>query len=44
MFCYSSEHGPGSQFALCDASVRYISETIESRIGSLSDAGTWGTF
>ncbi|MDZ4818272.1 MAG: DUF1559 domain-containing protein [Planctomycetota bacterium] len=43
-FCYSSEHGPGSQFAMCDGSVRFVSETIESRIGNLSDAGTWGMF
>jgi prepilin-type N-terminal cleavage/methylation domain-containing protein len=43
-FCYSSEHGAGAQFAMCDASVRYISETIESRIGSLTNAATWGIF
>jgi prepilin-type N-terminal cleavage/methylation domain-containing protein len=44
IFCYSSEHGPGSLFAMCDASVRYVSETIDSRIGSLANAATWGIF
>jgi prepilin-type processing-associated H-X9-DG protein len=43
-FSYSSEHGRGAQFAMCDGSVRYVSETIDSRIGDLANSATWGTY
>jgi hypothetical protein len=37
---YSSLH-PGAQFAFCNGSVRFISETIESRDGEGAAMGTF---
>jgi hypothetical protein len=29
---------------MCDGRVQFISENIESRIGNINDAATWGTY
>ena len=45
---YSSQHPGGSQFVLCDGSVRFISETIDlatySDLGNAEDGDTLGEF
>ena len=39
MHCFSSDHSGGCQFCFVDGSVHFISETIDSRAGTL-DSGT----